>query len=273
VERLLARLERKYGRYAPGNLTYGLIAAQLAGLVLCLAAPDFRPNLYFDLDRILQGQIWRVVTWIAIPPFVPPGPGAGTALFFALFGLYWLYWMGTSLEADWGAFKFLVFWLLGVIGTIAAAAISGAETDNALFLMTFFLAFATLWPDYQIRLFFVIPIRVKWLALLDAAYLLQATFLAPGLHKLLPAIMVANYLLFFHQTLIDRIRGYIRHAERAGARNRMRVAREGVVLPMVRSCAICGASNKDPEVEIRVCDCEKCGGVRRDLCLPHAKNH
>lgn len=53
----------------------------------------------------------------------------------------------------------------------------------------------------------------------------------------------------------------------------MRAARASVELPSVRRCAICGASNEDPEVEIRVCDCEKCGGVRRDLCLPHVRNH
>jgi hypothetical protein len=273
VERLLARLERKYGRYAPGNLTYGLIGAQLAGLVLGLVAHDARQFLYFDLQQILQGQVWRVISWVAIPPWVEAGPGGPMALFWALFTFYWLYWMGTSLEAEWGAFKFLVFWLLGVIGTIVAAAISGAQTDNALFLLTFFLAFATLWPDYQIRLFFFVPIKVKWLAYFDGGYLLILSLTRPGFEKLLPAVMVANYLLFFHQTLIDRVRGIYRQAERAGARNRMRAARDAVVLPLVRRCAICGASNQDPEVEIRVCDCEKCGGVRRDLCLPHAKNH
>jgi hypothetical protein len=273
VERLLARLERKYGRYAPGNLTYGLIAAQLAGLVLGLIAPEIRLLLYFDLARILHGEIWRVVTWVAIPPFVAPGPGGGTSLFWALFAFYWLYWMGSALEAEWGAFKFLVFWLLGVIGTIVAAAISGGETDNALFLMTFFLAFATLWPDYQIRLFFIIPIKVKWLAYLDAAYLIQASVTQPGFEKLLPGVMIANYLLFFHTTLVERTRGIFRHAQRAGVRNRIRAERDAVVLPLVRHCAICGASNQNPEVDIRVCDCAKCGGLRRDLCLPHAKNH
>jgi len=265
VERLLARLERRYGRHAPGNLTYGLIAAQLAGLVLSLSAPDTAMMLYFDMQAILRGQVWRLVTWLAIPPSLQP--------FWALFSLYWLYTIGTALESEWGGFKFLVYWAFGVLGTIIAAAISGAPTNNTVFLMTLFLAFATLWPDYEIRVFFILPIKVKWLALLDGAYLLWYTLAQPGLEMLLPIMAVGNYLLFFHQTLLDRMRGYYRQAERAGARHRMRAAHHEVALPSVRSCAICGASNDDPEVEIRVCDCEKCGGVRRDLCLPHVRNH
>ena len=265
MERLLARLERKYGRYAPGNLTYGLIAAQLAGLVLILAAPDTFQYLVFDIHRILRGEIWRVVTWLAIPPSTSP--------FWVLFSLYWLYSMGTSLESEWGAFKYLFYFVAGALGTIISAAIAQTPATNVTFLMTLFLAFATLWPDYEIRVFFILPVKVKWLALLSGIGLIIYTLSRHGFEKLLPVVAVGNYLLFFHQALWQRIRGFAREAERAGARSRMRVAREAVVLPMVRTCAICGASNKDPEVEIRVCDCEKCGGVRRDLCLPHAKNH
>jgi hypothetical protein len=265
VERLLARLERRFGRYAPGNLTYALVAAQLAGLVLGLAARDKLEYLLFDVDRILQGEVWRVVSWLALPPSLTP--------IWALFALYWLYAMGTALEHEWGAFKFMIYWLFGFAGTVVAAAIARVPTDNAVFLMTLFLAFATLWPEYEIRIFFVLPVRVKWLAYLDAVFLVQYTFTREGWEKLLPVVAVGNYLLFFGHTLWQRLRGWGRQAERAGARSRMRAARTAVELPSVRTCAICGASNQDPEVDIRVCDCAKCGGVRRDLCLPHARNH
>jgi hypothetical protein len=265
VERLLARLERKYGRLAPGNLTYGLIAAQVAGLVLGLSTPDAIGYLEFDFARIVHGEVWRLVTWLAIPPSYSP--------FWALFSLYWLYIIGTALEGEWGAFKYLFYFACGALGTMIAAAIGGVRTSNTVLVMTLFLAFATLWPDYEIRLFFIIPIRVKWLALLSGVGLVFSTLSEPGFGKLLPVVGVGNYLLFFHQPLWQRIRGFARQGGQAGARNRMRVARESVVLPMVRHCAICGASSQDPEVDIRVCNCEKCGGVRRDLCLPHARNH
>jgi hypothetical protein len=181
--------------------------------------------------------------------------------------------MGTSLEAEWGAFKFLVYWLVGLLATVGAAWAVHRPATNGPFLMTLFLAFATLWPDYEIRVFFVLPVKVKWLAYLDGIYLVYHTATLDGFEMLLPAVSVANYVLFFGATLWDRVRGYGRQAARAGARSRMRASVAEAALPSVRRCAICGASNDDPEVEIRVCDCEKCGGVMRDLCLPHARNH
>ena len=265
MERLLARLERRFGRRAPGNLTHVLIAAQAGGLLLGLVAPETLGLLQFDIDRILAGEVWRLVSWLALPPSL--------SLLWALFALYWLHIIGTSLEAEWGAFKFLVYWLVGVIGTIAAAALAHAPASNTVFLMTLFLAFATLWPDYEIRVFFVLPIKVKWLALLDAAFLVQYTFSRPGLEKLLPLIGVANYLLFFGGALWDRLRGLGRRGLRTGARSRMRAAAAETGLRAVRHCAICGASTEDPAVDMRVCNCAKCGGVLRDLCLPHARNH
>ena len=265
MERLLARLERRFGRYAPGNLTYGLVAAQLVGLVLGLAAPEKAQLLGFDIDAILRGEVWRVFTWLAIPPSYSP--------LSALFGLYFLYFLGTSLEGEWGAFKFLVYWGCGVLGTILAATIAHGPANGVVFLMTMLLAVATLWPEQEIQVFFAIPVKLKWLGLLDGAYLIWYTLSQPGLAMLVPILGVGNYLLFFHATLVALVRRYGQQAGRAGARQHFRGHRDASALPLVRRCAICGASNEDPEVEIRVCDCVKCGGVRRDLCLPHARNH
>jgi hypothetical protein len=265
VERLLARLERKYGSFAPGNLTYGLIAAQGIGLAMGLLSPEKIPYLRFDIDRILAGEVWRLATWLAIPP--------SFNLLWGALGLYWLYLIGTALESEWGAFKYLFYFAVGALGSMVAASIGHVPTSNTALMLTLFLAFATLWPDFEIRLFMLLPVRVKWLALLAGIGLVYDILTKPGFERLLPLVAVANYLLFFHQGLGQLVRGVAREAERAGTRNRMRAARTPLELPKVRRCAICGASNEDPEVEIRVCDCEKCGGVRRDLCLPHAKAH
>jgi hypothetical protein len=265
VERLLARLERRFGRYAPGNLTYGLIGAQLLGLLLMLQAPEKAGMLAFDIDAILRGEAWRLFTWLAIPTTTSP--------LWMLFSLYWLYMIGTALESEWGAFKFLVYWIFGVLGTVVAASLAHAPATNKLFLMTLFLAFATRWPEYEIRIFLIAPVKVKWLALLDGAYLIWYTLSQPGLAMLLPILAVGNYLLFFHESLLQLVRRAARQAERAGARQHFKGNRDAAGLPLVRRCAICAASNDDPQVEIRVCDCEKCGGVRRDLCLPHVRNH
>jgi hypothetical protein len=258
-------LARRFGSWAPGHLTYLLVAAQLLGLIAGRSSPELAARLSFDLQAISQGEIWRLFTWLTIPPTM--------SLIWALFAIYWFYIVGTALEAEWGAFKFLVYWGIGFVATVLVAAATGAPATSESLQLTMFFAFATLWPEYEIRVFMLVPVKVKWLALFAAVFLVWQILSEPGLAMLVPLVSVANYLLFFHDVLRARLRGLYRQAERAGARNRMRAARTAVELPKSRRCAICGASNDDPEVEIRICDCEKCGGVRRDLCLPHVRNH
>src|SRR5256885_10442194 len=143
----------------------------------------------FPYTTLFRSEVWRVVSWLAILPSLSP--------LWALFALFWLYIMGTALESEWGAFKFLAYWLLGFAGTVAVAALTHGPATGTVFLMTLFLAFATLWPDYEIRVFFVVAVKVKWLALLDAVLLVQHTLSQPGLQKLLALVGVGNYLLFF----------------------------------------------------------------------------
>src|SRR5690348_17251166 len=98
---------------------------------MALSAPEQKDLLVFDRHLILSGQPWRLISWLAIPPSTQP--------LWALFSLYWLYAMGTSLESEWGAFKFAVYWVLGAVGTIAAAWVANAPATNTIFLMTLFL--------------------------------------------------------------------------------------------------------------------------------------
>jgi membrane associated rhomboid family serine protease len=263
VDRLLARLERRFGAYAPRGLIYVLVAAQLLGVMLGLTSPEKLEVLVFDRDLILAGEPWRIVSWLAMPPSLSP--------LWAFFALYWLYTMGNLLEGEWGPFKFFVYWLLGAVVTVTVAWLVGGAASATTLTLTLFLALATLWPDYQINIFMILPVKVKWLAYLAGAYLIKDIFSQPGFAKLIPVAGVANYLLFFGGTLIDRARGLGRKVGRAGAQASFR--QTAAPAKTVRRCAICGASNDDPQVELRVCDCAKCGGAIRDLCLEHARNH
>jgi hypothetical protein len=271
VERLLDRLERRFGAYAPRGFIYVLVAAQALGTMVGLVAPEKLAMLEFDRQLIVAGEPWRLLSWLAMPPSLSP--------LWALFALYWLYTMGTLLEGEWGAFKFFVYWLLGVVATVAVAWVIDGPASSTTLTLTLFLALATLWPDYQINLFMVLPVKVKWLAYLAGAYLIKETLSQPGLAKLIPVVGVGNYLLFFGGTLIDRARGLGQQARRAGAKTGAKAGAgpsfraQAEPAKPVRRCAICGASNDDPHVDLRVCDCAKCGGVLRDLCLEHARNH
>jgi hypothetical protein len=179
--------------------------------------------------------------------------------------------MGTALEAQWGAFKYQLYWLCGALLTSLGAFGFGVHATNTYLLMSLFLAFATLWPRYQILIFFVLPLQVRWLALLDALLLCLAIFAADGWAKIVPVLAVGNYLLFFAQDLVALLRGRARAAVRDGQRRAF--ARESE-RPPVRVCAVCGiTSESHPDMDFRVCTCAKHDGKPTELCLPHARNH
>ena len=116
--------------------------------------------LTFNRDAVLHGQIWRLITFVFIPP--------NSNILFILFSLYFYWLIGRSLENLWGAFRFNVYYLCGMIGTILTGLITGYAINNYLNL-SLFLAFALMYPDYQGMAFFVLPVNMKYLALIDAA--------------------------------------------------------------------------------------------------------
>ena len=268
MDRLLARLERKLGRFAVPNLTYFIVAGMAAVYVLTLIRPEFPRLLVLDIDQIRHGQVWRLFTYLFLPRRGGmcgfPEPIA------VLISLYFIWMIGTNLESEWGSFKYNLFWLVGMLGTTVAALISGGGATNVYLGMTLFLAFATMFPDFKILFMFILPVKVKWLGLLSAAGLVWS-FISSGWDERAAIIAAtANYTLFFAGhwgNFFGQRRVEVRQrARRAAMAEPERPATGG------RVCAICGAKEADG-TDIRVCSCEKCGGVPRTLCLPHARNH
>lgn len=268
MERLLARLERSIGRFAVPNLTWVIVAAMGVVFVLSMLKPEFVHALVLDLGLVRQGQVWRLFTYLFMPPDVQmcglPRP------IVMLFMLYFIWLMGTNLESEWGAFKYNMFWLVGMIGTTVAAVIAGGGATNEYLGATLFLAFATLFPDYQVLFMFIIPVKVKWLGLLSAVGLVVSFLMGTWMARAAIVAATANYVLFFagHWGNFFKQRRVVvrQRARRASMSEPEKVKTAG------RVCAICGAS-EDEGADIRVCSCEKCGGVARNLCLPHARNH
>src|SRR5438105_6602401 len=166
---LLDYLERKFGRFAVPQVTAGMIACQvvvfLAGFVL--DRPGREPiasQLVFIPERVLQGEVWRLLTFLVMPPF--PSVVSFTNLVFAFFFWYLFYLMGTALERTWGTFRYNVYLLLGYVATVGLAFIlPGAPATNAYLQGSVFLAFAYLYPDFEMYLFFILPVKITWLAL------------------------------------------------------------------------------------------------------------
>jgi hypothetical protein len=274
MERLLARLERRFGKHAIEHLPAFLVGGMALAFVGGLSRPEFIAALAFDPFAIRHGQVWRLITFLFIPE-------SGRSYFFTLFNLYWLYFIGSSLEAQWGAFKLNVYYFVGVALTISGAFAVGGGASNVFLNYSLTFALATVFPDYEFLLMFLFRMKMKWLGwILVALSVYEASNGGPAAWAALAASF-ATYLLFFTPQLVAIARGRAVQMHQASRRQSLAPTSEataptGLTGPTgslgQRACAMCGASEADG-ADIRVCTCEKCGGTPRLLCLAHARNH
>jgi hypothetical protein len=259
MDRLLARLERRFGEYAIGNLTGIIVAGMAAAFLLGMVRPDLIGMLTLDIDSVEHGQVWRLFTYLFLP--------RTTSILWIFFSLGFVYYIGSSLEAHWGSFQFNVYYLAGMAGTLGAGFLTHGEQTNYWLNMSLMLAFGTLFPEEEIRFFFI-GIPAKWLALVDAAYMVFGLVTGDWAERAGIVAAMSGYFLFFSGTLIRLLRSRNLAVRQAA----LRVSLTGPPSPPVgRVCAICGAS-QDEGADIRVCTCDKCG-TPRALCLVHARNH
>ncbi|MEK7859252.1 MAG: hypothetical protein AAB320_08945 [Elusimicrobiota bacterium] len=185
----LDKAERRFGEFSIPGLSSFLAGMNAVVGVLSLIRPDFPGQLSLEPLLIRQGQLWRLVTFLFIPPQTGP--------LWLLFYLIMLYGAMRALESHWGEFRFTVFWAAGAAATSAAALFFGGSLSNVPLNMSVFLAFARLFPDFEVMILFVLPVKVRWLALI--AWLMTAlSVLAGGLGDRVATLAgLSNYLLFF----------------------------------------------------------------------------
>ncbi len=189
----LRSLERKYGRYAIKNLMLILIGAMgIVYLMNLMLTRSMGVSLYytltFDRAAIFDGEIWRIVTFLFLPPV--------SGLAFTILSLYFYYFIGSALEARWGAFGFTAFYILGAIGAVVSGFITG-YASNMYLNLSLFLAYAILYPNTEFRLFFLIPIEARWIALADGLFLLWLFFTNSWSGKLGIIMALINLVIFF----------------------------------------------------------------------------
>jgi membrane associated rhomboid family serine protease len=259
MQRLLAKAERRFGRFAIPNLTNFVVGGMGIVFALSLTKPEFAERLMLEPSRIMHGEVWRLFTYLFIPPSWSP--------IWILCAIYWTWMVGSALEEEWGALRLNVYYLLGMLGTTVAAFLTGSAIGNTYINLSLFFAFATIFPDFTFRIFFIIPIKAKWSAMLSAAFLvLRFAFGGWGERGAILAVM-SNYFLFFGGTLYGIVR-----SRNVQVRQAARRAEMGSTPPVAdQVCAICGAKASEG-ADIRVCSCDKCKPHRR-LCLPHARDH
>jgi hypothetical protein len=197
MNRWIDKVAGKIGRLAIPNLMKYIVVCMAAVFAMDLVFDGMLSGyLLFDKAAIFRGEIWRVVSFIFLP--------ASYSLLFIVFVLYFYWMIGVALEREWGVAKFNLFYWTGILGTLIAGLITGFATNDYL-NMTLFLAFAILYPEFEIRLFFVLPVKIKWLAYLDAAILLWMLIMNSWPGRVALLVSLANLALFFGQDAIMQI--------------------------------------------------------------------
>lgn len=293
MQNWMNKLQRKFGKYAIHNLMYYIIILYAFGTALTLLNPGFYESwLCLDAEAILHGQIWRIATFLLQPP-----PGS---LLFVILALYLYYMIGTNLEREWGAFRFNLYFFMGVLFHVLAALIIYLITGVSYSLGTYYLnmslffAFAMVYPDMEFMLFFLIPIKVKWLAIADGIYFavtILAGFLGPvlpmatrlGLYRfgvasdlassIAALLSLMNFIIFYlssrnYQRIspkeVKRKKKYKSAVKKA---QKVRVYEGGAR----HKCAVCGRTELDDEnLEFRFCS--KCNG-EYEYCQDHLFTH
>ena len=301
----MSDLERKFEKYAVRDLSLKLIILYLLGYAIYYFNSGILYYMTLNPYAIVHGQIWRIVSWLLIPPQT-------SNLFFVAIMLFFYYSIGTSLEKVWGVWRYNVFIFTGILLTIAAAFVwmgvaymtQGSlisQVGPASYFGTYSLAFSTYYinmgiffayaltfPDAVVLMFFIIPVKVKWLGLLDLAYLVYEFFISPmaGKFAILATFLNIAILYFRFKGPINSGIGRNKLAGIFGGNSRGRSAgagagrkRGGDIFTgrssarggVVHKCAICGRTQEEyPDLEFRYCSkCE--GGL--EYCQDHLFTH
>ena len=267
IESWLNRFCHKHPRFGiPNLMNIIVIGSVLVYLLDMFSQNSFSNLLYFSPPAILQGQVWRLITFVFLPL-------DSRLVWFAL--STYLYWMiGTTLEREWGSTKFTLFYVMGVVLNMLLGFVTGYATMTYVNLSMFF-AFATLYPNTQFLIFFFIPVKVKWLAWLDAAlfawsiiqYLIGGHFLM----ALIPILAILNYFLFFSADFARLFDRFKHKTSKQTINFKKAQAQARKTKGYIHKCAVCGITDEmDSTMEFRYCS--KCNGYYC-YCMNHINNH
>ena len=266
--RLIDRFCYKHPNFGVPNLMRYLTIANVVFWILGAANSTLLSYLSFDAALILRGQVWRLFTFMLYPP-------SSGMLAFLVF--YFYYWMGSTLEHYWGTAHFNVYiligWFLTVVYGFLVYFLGGYRIRiNAQYLyLSMFFSYAALFPEQQVLLFFVIPIKMKYMALIDAAYFIMAVVSSPFPVNLVPVVAVVNFFLFFGGTLMRLIPKKPSDSTINFRKASRKIREEERNRLYHHKCAVCGRTDTEyPDLEFRYCS--RCVGYHC-FCIDHIDNH
>ena len=269
-------------RFGIPNLMRVIVIGNVAVYVLMLLTQANDANalsfLTFNLNALLHGEVWRLVTFVLVPAYSSP--------FALLISLYFYYWIGSTLERQWGTAKFNLYYISGALLTVLGVVLASLITGNPYLTaagtgyvnLSMFFAFAFLFPNTTVLLFFILPVKMKWLAYLDGALFAFDIIKAIGAHNwagvVLPIVALLNFAVFIWPEV-----HYLK--ERAKYQNSRKTvqfrqaqqqqAKQAQQQGYRHKCAVCGRTDTDyPDLQFRYCS--KCVGYHC-FCQDHIFNH
>ncbi|MCH5254080.1 MAG: hypothetical protein J1F41_04080 [Lachnospiraceae bacterium] len=281
----MSPFERKFGKYAIRNLSVVLVVCYAIGYVLQIIQPEIVLFLSLNPYAILRGQVWRLVTWILIPP-------SESNIFFTLIMLYFYCSIGTTLERTWGTYRYNVYIFSGMLFTILGSflmlafcnvflkdVIVGVGGPQVFYLayslafstyyinMSIFLAFAATFPEVSVLLMFIIPVKVKWLGIIYAVMLGVSFLTGDVVIKFAIGASLMNFIVFF---FTSRNMMHLSPKQIHRRQEFKRDVRRGSSITK-HKCAICGRTEVDsPNMQFRFCS--KCNG-NYEYCEEHLYTH
>ncbi len=285
----MKNLRRNFERFCYRNRTKGIPNLMLyisLGTALVYLFTLFSQNytlyylLCFDRAAILRGQVWRLVTY--------PLTFLNGNVLLMFIALVCYYSLGRAMENLWGTLRFNLFYLSGVVMMDIYCMIFGGQADASYLNLSLFLAYATLYPDSQFLLLFIIPVRAWIFALLDLVLVLFGLIFDPFPDNLFSVISLANYFLFFGKDVLNVIpMSWRANVKRLLNRRKKGPAQPKVVpfpsagsyeastaqakAPYTHRCTVCGRTDvSNPELEFRYCS--RCKGYHC-YCEDHINNH
>lgn len=253
-----------------------MIGTYVIGYLISVMAPSLLGYLTLEPAYILRGQVWRLVTWLFIPP--------SRLDLFTIIMLFFYYSIGSNMEHAWGSFRYNVYIFTGILFSIAGAfvvyfilggqVLMGGAISTYYINMSIFLAFAATYPDMQVMLYFIIPLKVKWMGLVYGAIIVYNGISSSWPERMLIVASLLNFIIFFMST---------RNLKRVmpGEIKRKQKFKKAVSHPQMQyrtgdtitkhKCAICGRTELDgDELEFRFCS--KCEG-NYEYCQNHLFTH
>jgi hypothetical protein len=249
---VIAFLERHFGRFAIPGLVRIIVALNALVFVCAKLNPAVIYYLNLNPAAVRHGEIWRLLTYILIP---------GTdSYFWILFALAFLWMIGDGLEVAWGAFRLNLFYLVGMIGTTVAAFFFGAGDSNTMLNLSLYFAFSWFYPNMEVYFMAILPVRIKWLAMGMAGWLVFQFALGSLAFKMAVLASLANFLIFFGSEMIGLFRQRGTAAVRRKAYPQASLPEEE---PLHR-CIVCQRTDRShPELEFRV------SRDGNDYCMEH----